>query len=79
MTPSEALAFIAELFEMPADSLTPDTLRAEIPGWDSMGFLTLMAEFDDRFGIALTPSRIEAMTKVDDILQVLREHQQLAP
>ena len=44
MTESEALALLAETFSEPVASLRPDTERAAIPGWDSMGALMLMAE-----------------------------------
>lgn len=74
MTLTEALDMIAGFFDTSPANIKPDTLREEIPGWDSMGFLTLMAEFDDRFSIILTPQQLEKMQKVDDILQLMRDH-----
>jgi acyl carrier protein len=78
MTLNEALEMIAGFFEAPLSSIKPETLREEITGWDSMGFLTLMAEFDDRFSILLTAPQLEKMQKIDDILQVLRDHSLLS-
>lgn len=74
MTQTEALDMIAGFFDTTAANINPNTLREEIPGWDSMGFLTLMAEFDDRFSIILTPQQLEKMQKVEDILLLMREN-----
>ncbi len=78
MTLNEALEMIAGFFEADVSNIRPDTLREEIAGWDSMGFLTLMAEFDDRFSIILTAPQLEKMQKVNDILQILRDHSLLS-
>jgi acyl carrier protein len=78
MTLNEALEMIAGFFEASPSSIQPETLREEITGWDSMGFLTLMAEFDDRFSIILTAPQLEKMKKVDDILQIMRDHSLLS-
>jgi acyl carrier protein len=78
MTLNEALEMIAGFFEAEISNIRPDTLREEITGWDSMGFLTLMAEFDDRFSIILTAPQLEKMQKVNDILQILRDHSLLS-
>lgn len=77
MNQAEALALIAEIFECP-NNLTPCTQKHNVRGWDSMGVLSLMAEFDDRFSILLTQPQLEQMKTVDDILQILREHGHLA-
>lgn len=74
MTLNDAMEMIAGFFDTTVSNIKPGTLREEIPGWDSMGFLTLMAEFDDRFNIILTPQQLEKMQKVDDILQLMRDN-----
>jgi acyl carrier protein len=79
MTQAEALKWIAELFEQPADELSPDTPLAEIPMWDSLGVLTLMADFDQKFGIVLADSDMRELQKVDDILDILRKQGKLQP
>lgn len=77
MTQEEALKWIAELFEETLDSLTPDTPRENIPLWDSLGVLTLMASMDEKFSILLSDADLQAMQKVDDIFAVLRVHGKL--
>jgi acyl carrier protein len=77
MNQKDALNWIAGVFEQSPDSLKPETRREEIPTWDSMGVLMLMAEMDEKFGILMTDADIEAMGIVDDILAVLRKHGKL--
>lgn len=77
LTLTTALQWLAELFEEPAANLTPDTPRAEIPAWDSLGVLSLMAALDEKFGILLSDQEMRAMTKVGDVLEVLRQHGKL--
>jgi acyl carrier protein len=77
MKQEEALKWIAGLFEESPDKLTPECLRQDIPLWDSLGVLTLMASLDEKFGILLSDADLRAMQKVDDILAVLRQHGKL--
>lgn len=74
MTTQEATTWIARLFQESVERLTPETPRDAVPAWDSLGELTLMADMDEKFGIVLTDSQLRAMTRVDDILQVLRNN-----
>ena len=74
MTEKEAMEWIAGMFDQPVEQLTPETIRDDIPIWDSLGVLTLMAEFDEKFGIVLSDTDMRGMNKVDDILAVLRTH-----
>ena len=72
MSQEEALNWIAEIFEQPAGSIKPETLREEIVAWDSLGFLMLMAELDEKQGVLLADTELRALAKVGDILEVLR-------
>ncbi len=69
--------WIAELFEQSPDHLRPESLRDDIPSWDSLGTLTLMADLDEKFGIMLSDTELRDMTKVEDILIVLRREGKL--
>lgn len=73
MTPDEALKWITELFEEPADHLKPETKKADIPGWDSLGILNLMAGLDSEFNILLSEAEIAKLHCVDDILSLLKQ------
>lgn len=74
MKTQEALAWIAEVFEEPAGTLALDTARKKIPGWDSLGTLTLIAAFDEKFDIHLSEKDMDGMQQVSDILEILRRN-----
>jgi acyl carrier protein len=74
MTETEAVAWIAQVFEIAPDQLTPDTHRDNVPAWDSLGVLTLMAGLDSDFGIVMTDDDIQAVKTVGDLLDVMRRH-----
>ena len=74
MNTAEAVAWIAEIFEEPPEGVSADTAREEIPGWDSLGVLTLMAGLDERFNIQLSEEEMEGMQRVSDILAILRRN-----
>ena len=77
MNTTEALQWIAGIFEEPADRLTEKTLRKDIMTWDSLGTLTLMAGLDEQFDVHLSEQEIEGMQSVGDILAILRRNGKL--
>lgn len=70
----EILAWIADIFEAPAEKIRPETTRDEIEAWDSLGILTLIARMDEDFHILLTDEEIDKLRSVGDIIDVLRQH-----
>ena len=74
ITVEEVMSMLAEIFEVPEGSIAPETPRDDITGWDSLGVLSLMAEYDDRFGITMTSEQLEAMDKVGDLIDILTGH-----
>jgi acyl carrier protein len=77
MTQREAIEWIAKVFEASPDQLAPDTHRDNVPAWDSLGVLTLMASLDSDFGIVLTDDDVQAVKTVGDILDVIRRNGKL--
>lgn len=71
---SEALAMLAECFNLPVEDMRADLQRDAIDDWDSMGALMLMAELDERFGIELTADVSREMTRIGDVLAFLKAH-----
>ena len=74
MTSQEALDWISETFEEPPGRIGLGTVREEIPGWDSLGTLSLIAALDERFDIHLSEQDIDSLQSVKDILELLRRH-----
>ena len=77
LTLTDALSWIAEMFEEPRANISPATARTDIPAWDSLGQLILMSGLDQRFGIRLTQDELTGLGSVKDILDVLARHQRL--
>jgi acyl carrier protein len=77
MTKDEALEWIAELFEESVENITPETPRDDIPAWDSLGILTLMARLDEDFEILLEEEEVQELRSVNDILEALMRHGKL--
>ena len=73
MNDTEILAWIADLFEVDPASIRTDTPRSEVPAWDSLGVLTLMAALDEKFNVVTTDEDMRAMKKVGDILILLKK------
>lgn len=61
-------------FEAAPSSLRPDTMRDAIEGWDSMGALALMAEFDSHFNLELTAEQSRSLRSIADVIEYLRAH-----
>lgn len=77
MTQTEALRWITEIFGEKYENVQPETKRDDIPNWDSIGAITLMAELDEHHAILLDDEQLEALKRIDDILQLLRAHGKL--
>ena len=74
MQTQQALSWISEVFEEVPGRLTASTLRTDVPGWDSLGTLSLLAALDERFDIHLSEQDIEGLQSVNDIFDILRRH-----
>ena len=74
MTLHDALDWICAIFEEAPGNLRPETPREDVPLWDSMGVLALMAGMDEKFGIVMSDADIKAMKTVGDIVAILGKH-----
>lgn len=77
MNVEDALKWIADLLEESIEDIRPETRRDEIPAWDSLGSLTLIAGMDETFDILLTDEDIQAMSRVGDVLEIIRKNGKL--
>ena len=78
MNTQEALDWVSEIFEEPPGRIGAATVREEIPGWDSLGTLSLIAALDERFDIHLSEQDIESLQSVRDIFELLRRRDALS-
>lgn len=72
MNIQDALNWISEVFEESPGRIGASTARDAIPGWDSLGTLSLIAGLDEKFDIHLSEQEIEGMSSVEDIFAILR-------
>lgn len=78
LSPDEALDWLSELFGETDKQIIPETKREDVPSWDSLGDLMLMADLDKKFQIVLSDSDLQAMTKIADVLDYLRKNGNLS-
>lgn len=70
MTTQEKIALIEDVLELPG-KLTPDTVLADLPEYDSMAKLSVIVMFDDELGKKLTGEQIRAFKTVGDVLAAM--------
>ena len=56
-----------------AQSLTPETGSWELPEWDSLAHMRLLALLENEFGISITEDHVAELTSVGAILAALPE------
>jgi acyl carrier protein len=74
MTQEEALAWITQIFEEAPNRISLATPRADVPAWDSLGVLSLMAGLDETFGIVANGAELNRMQSVGEIVALLQTH-----
>lgn len=67
------LNLVEDLLNIDQHSLTLETRLVNVPAWDSMGVLLLMAEMDERFGITLNEAALANLRGTADIVDVVRK------
>jgi acyl carrier protein len=63
-------AFAAS-FEINPQSITMDTSASDIPGWDSVGHLSLASNLEQVFGISLDVDELIEMENVREIVRIV--------
>jgi acyl carrier protein len=59
------------------DSLTPETLYHQIPQWDSLGLLCLLAMIDCEYGVQVGGMELKRCKTLGDVYDLVREKSQL--
>ena len=71
MTNEEKIRLIEEALELDQNSLTEETLLADIKSYDSMAKLTLIVLCDDEFNKKLTGEQIKEFKTIKDIIDFM--------
>jgi Phosphopantetheine attachment site. len=51
--------------------LTPETVLADIPGWDSVNLSCVILGVETRFGVTFSPAQMDRLETVGDFLAVI--------
>lgn len=71
MTNEEKMRLLEETLELDANSLTEETVLADVEEFDSMSKLSLIVLCDDEFGKKLSGEELSGFKTVKDILDFL--------
>jgi acyl carrier protein len=64
-------ALLADLTE-PSERLTePETILAELPGWDSIRFIEAIALTEEAFEIEIPMPELERIERIADLLRIV--------
>ncbi len=71
----EIATIISELFEVPVESLSPDTLLVEDLDANSIDFIDLAMSFEDTFNMEFPDEALERFKTIGDIVNFVEKKQ----
>ena len=64
---------IADILRVNVDNIQEDTAIGDIPSWDSLNQLRILAAVESEFGIQFTPDVLMEMEDFSDIVHAVEE------
>ena len=64
-------AVFREVFPQASGELRPELMASDVPGWDSLGHVSLIASVEDRFGIEFTPEEYVEFESVGGLIALI--------
>jgi acyl carrier protein len=61
----------ADLFDVPRQSITPQSSPKDIEKWDSVQHLNLVLALEQQFGIQFDPEEIEQMSSIERVAKLV--------
>lgn len=68
---NDLATLISSVIRVRAEDLADSMSMQDVPAWDSLAHMELIAEIENRYGIQLTADEIVTMTRVDRIREIL--------
>ena len=65
----QIIDLVAELLNVPADSLTEETKASDIDSWDSLNHVLIIGALEERLGIVLPLDEAVEITSVKELLK----------
>ncbi len=63
------IALIEAALEVPAGTITEDTMIADVEQWDSLAHVMIIGELEEKLGIVIPLEEAVELTGVRDLLQ----------
>jgi acyl carrier protein len=63
----------ADCLELPVAQITPSLSQDQLPSWDSVASVTLIAEIEEVFGVSFEIDEMLKLTSLDQTIKILRE------
>ena len=64
---------VEEALREPAGSLAETSRLRDMAGWDSIGFLAVIAVIDEHYGVTLDPAGIISSETVGDLMRLVQD------
>ena len=64
---------VADIFQLKAEDIKPESSPDTIEAWDSLQHLNLVLALEQEFGVQFTPEEIEQLLSVELIVDLLAE------
>ena len=61
----------AAVFVVPAESVTIDTIPDDVPKWDSLGHMAMVAALETEFGVQFELDEVMEMATVSKIVEIV--------
>lgn len=71
---NEMTTLIAELFHCQSSELSVDMGPGDIPGWDSLGHVTLIEAMYTRYGDVLPLAELSEATSISELASLIEDH-----
>ena len=73
MTNEKKIELLADILDVDAEGLTPETRLVDMSEWDSIAALSFIAMMDEEFGKEFKGSEFKKIVTVQDALNVMEE------
>jgi acyl carrier protein len=63
----------ADCLELPVDQITQSLSQDQLPSWDSIASVTLIAEIEEVFSVSFGIDEMLKLTSLDQTIKILKE------
>lgn len=68
---SKITGIFREVLELPNVVLTPQTVAADVKGWDSISHIDIVVRVEKEFAIKFTLREIQNLSKLGDLVELI--------